>query len=70
MGQAVLDGVSLNKIGIKDITLAIETSNQVIKLGYDKALIQKRLIPRPTQASDNSGSILSGTSKVISLGGQ
>ena len=33
-GQAVLGGSVLNKIGVKDDTLLIETTGNVIKLGW------------------------------------
>ena len=45
VGQACLDSdnATLNKIDVKDDTLAIETSNKVIKLRVDKGKIQEKL---------------------------
>ncbi len=58
-GQVVLDGVSLNKIGIRGDTLARETRTKVIKLKVDQDKIQERLTPI-TDAT-NSKPVLSGT---------
>ena len=58
-GQAILDGLFLNKIDTKNSTLTIETSNKIIKLGVDKTVIQEKLVA----VNDATGSkaVLSGT---------
>ena len=42
-GQSIKVGSLLNKIGTKDSTLAVETTDNVIKLGVDKEKIQEKL---------------------------
>ena len=34
-GQAIMNGLFLNKIGTKDSTLTVETTDNIIKLGVD-----------------------------------
>ena len=64
-GQALLDSENstLNKIGIKDDTLLIETSNKVIKLRVDKGKTQEKLIAitDATNATTTSKAVLSNT---------
>ncbi len=65
-GQAVLDGASLNKIGIKDDTLAVETSTKVTKLGVNKEKTQVKLTP--IGDATKSKAVLTETSAVRSIG--
>ena len=66
-GQALLgsNNTTLNKIGVKDDTLLIETTQNVIKLGVDKTKIQERLTP--IADATTSKAVLSGI-KVRSVG--
>ncbi len=42
--QAVLDGAILNKVGVKDDTLLIDTTEKIINLAVNKAKIQEKFI--------------------------
>ncbi len=55
-GQAVLGGSVLNKIGVKDDTLLIETTGNVIKLGGNKDNIQEKLIAIANASTTNNTS--------------
>ena len=57
-GQAVLDGSVLNKIGIKDDTLLVAITGNVIKLGVNKDKIQEKLIAIANASTTNNTSKL------------
>ena len=59
-GQAVLYGVSLNKIGTKSKTVVIETSNKVSKLRVDKDKFQEKLIPGELPSESQTSAVLDG----------
>ena len=57
-GQAIKIGSLSNKVGTKDSTLTVETTDNIIKLGVDKEKIQEKLSAGTLLANDNSPPIL------------
>ena len=59
-GQAVLDGVSLNKIGVNSDTLVIETNNKVIKLRVNTEKIQAKLTADVDESEHGTSAVFDG----------
>ena len=68
-GQAVLDGVLLNKIGVKDDTLLIEITGKVIKLGVNKDKIQAKLTAGVDPSEPQTSAVFDGGNKIKGLVG-
>ena len=66
-GQAIKNGLFLNKIGTKDTTLSIETTGSIIKLAVDKNNIQEKLtaIPDATTTDTTTTPTTTTTSKAV-----
>ena len=66
-GQAIKNGLLLNKIGTKDTTLSIETTGSIIKLAVDKNNIQEKLtaIPDATTTDTTTTPTTTTTSKAV-----